>query len=152
MEKHFREYTRNLDLAERYEQAVERIMARGQTQEMLLRIVKAKISERVKSYSEQRVSLRKLFEAFDFNNDGVLDEMEFRECLERCNIQFDDSQVIALFAYFDGNYMGFIRWENFAEHASVFNPRGGTAVQPKQITATFKSETWDNVGISKVPR
>jgi flagellar biosynthesis GTPase FlhF len=67
--EHFREYTRNLDLAERYEQAVERIMERGQTQEMLLRMVKAKISERVKSYSEQRVSLRKLFEAFDFNSE-----------------------------------------------------------------------------------
>ena len=69
-------------------------------------MVKAKISERVKSYSEQRVSLRKLFEAFDFNGDGVLDENEFRECLERCNIQFDDAQVLALFAYFDGNYQG----------------------------------------------
>jgi Ca2+-binding EF-hand superfamily protein len=73
---------------------------------MLLRMVQAKISERVKSYAEQMVGLRKLFEAFDFNGDGVLDEEEFRECLERCNIQFDDAQVLGLFAYFDGSYSG----------------------------------------------
>ncbi len=29
---------------------------------------------------------------------------------------------------------------------------GGTAVQPKQIIATFKSSDWDNVGISKTIR
>ncbi len=69
-------------------------------------MVQAKISERVRSYAEQMVGLRKLFEAFDFNSDGVLDEMEFRECLERCNIQFDDVQVLSLFAYFDGSYSG----------------------------------------------
>ena len=35
------------------------------------------------------------------NNDRVLDEVEFRECLEKMNIQLDDIQSLALFAYFD---------------------------------------------------
>lgn len=47
-----------------------------------------------------------MFEAFDLNNDGVLDENEFRICLEKLNIQFDDVQVLALFAYFDVNNDG----------------------------------------------
>ena len=49
-------------------------------------------------------------------------------------------------------YIRFILWESFAEHASVPNPRGGTAVLPKQITATFKSCDWDHIGVSTVGR
>ena len=43
---------------------------------------------------------------FDVNGDGVLDEVEFREGLERINIQFDDVQFLATFAYFDPDYAG----------------------------------------------
>ena len=73
---------------------------------MLLRIVQAKMSERVNSYAMQLVKTRKLFEAFDINKDGVLDEGEFRICLEQLNIQLTDVQNLALFAYFDGNNDG----------------------------------------------
>ena len=64
------------------------------------------MSERVNSYALQLIRTRKLFEAFDINGDGVLDEGEFRICLEKLNIQFDDVQSLALFAYFDDNNDG----------------------------------------------
>jgi hypothetical protein len=74
----FRVYANNMDLIERYTEATSRLLDRGQSPEMLLAIVQMKMSERVKSYAEQLISLRKLFEAFDFNGDGVLTEHEFR--------------------------------------------------------------------------
>ena len=36
-----------------------------------------------------------------------------------------------------------IRWEDFAAYAMVANPRGGTAVRPKSITATRESGSWN---------
>lgn len=104
--KTFRNFSSHMDTLERYQTAVEHLIQRGQSQEMLLRIVQAKMSQRVNSFSAQVVRTRKLFEAFDINNDGVLDENEFRICLEKLNIQFDDVQSLALFAYFDVNNDG----------------------------------------------
>lgn len=95
-----------MDIYERYSNAVQRLQERGQSPEMLLKIVQAKLSERVNSYSQQTIRTRKLFEAFDFNKDGVLDENEFRECLEKINIQFDDIQCLAIFSYFDEDNTG----------------------------------------------
>lgn len=104
----FRVFAKHMDILERYSTAVQALLERGQTQEMLLRIVQAKMSERVNSYSQQLIRTRKLFEAFDLNGDGVLDEGEFRICLEKLNIQFDDVQNLALFAYFDDNNDGWV--------------------------------------------
>lgn len=103
----FRTYASHMDTIERYHTAVEQLIQRGQSQEMLLRIVQAKMSQRVNSFSAQVIRTRKLFEAFDINQDGVLDENEFRICLEKLNIQFDDVQCLALFAYFDVNNDGY---------------------------------------------
>jgi Ca2+-binding EF-hand superfamily protein len=102
----FRSFGKGMDLPERYEAAVTELLRRGQTQEMLLKIVQAKFSERVKSYAEQHIRVRKLFEAFDNHGTGALSETRFRECLESCNVQFDDIQILALFAYFDPDYTG----------------------------------------------
>lgn len=102
----FRVFAKHMDILERYSTAVQALLERGQTQETLLRIVQAKMSERVNSYALQLIRTRKLFEAFDINGDGVLDEGEFRICLEKLNIQFDDVQNLALFAYFDDNNDG----------------------------------------------
>ena len=102
-EYNFRMFAKQLDTVERYNLAVEHIQKRGQTQEMLLRIVQAKLSERVSSYSAQMVRTRRLFDTFDRNKDMLLDEGEFRLMLEELNIQLDDVQVLALFAFFDQN-------------------------------------------------
>ena len=102
----FRAFAKHMDTVERYAQSVQALIDRGQSQEMLLRIVQAKMSERVNSYALQLIRTRKLFEAFDINGDGVLDEGEFRICLEKLNIQFDELQSLALFAYFDHNNDG----------------------------------------------
>eukprot|EP01040_Poterioochromonas_malhamensis_P005362 gene5362-5749_t len=134
----FRNFGKHMDTLERYHTAVEHLIKKGQTQETLLRIVQAKMSQRVNSFSAQLIRTRKMFEAFDLNNDGVLDENEFRICLEKLNIQFDDVQVLALFAYFDVNNDGYVEWKDFADHAMVQNPRGGTAVFPKMITSSSK--------------
>lgn len=103
---HFRTYAKHVDLVERYNTAVEQLLERGQTQEMLLRILQTKMSERIHSYASQVIRARKVFEAFDVNGDNVLDENEFRICLEKLNIQLDDLQCLALFAYFDTNNDG----------------------------------------------
>lgn len=102
----FRNYAKQLDMVERYNNAVEEIERDGQTQLMLLSIVQSKLSERVHSYSQQITRTKRIFDTFDFNHDGVLDENEFRLCLEKINIQFDDVQCLALFAYFDTNWDG----------------------------------------------
>lgn len=104
----FRAFAKHMDVLERYATAVQHLLDKGQSQEMLLRIVQAKMSERVNSSSVQLIRTRKMFEAFDINKDGVLDEGEFRICLEKMNIQFDDIQNLALFAYFDGNNDGYV--------------------------------------------
>jgi hypothetical protein len=135
----FRAFAKHMDTIERYHTAVSQLVERGQSQEMLLRIAQAKMSERVNSYAVQLIRTRKLFEAFDLNGDGVLDEGEFRICLEKLNIQLDDVQALALFAYFDHNNDGFVEWEDFADHAMVANPRGGTAVLPKIIIAVAET-------------
>lgn len=106
--KAFRMYAKHMDIIERYSDAVKAIMERGQSQALLLRIVQAKMSERVQSYSDQVIRTRKMFEGFDFNYDGSIDENEFRMCLEKMNIQFDDMQSLALFAYFDDNNDGWV--------------------------------------------
>lgn len=130
-------------LVERYSAALEDLHRSGQNQQMLLRLVQAKLSERVNSYAEQAIRVRKIFMAFDKNFDGVLDENEFRLFLETINVQFNDRQMLSLFAYFDVTNDGAIDWEEFAQHAMLPNPKGGVAVLPKQITATLKSGYWD---------
>lgn len=104
----FRSFAKHMDTVERYAHSVQALIDRGQSQEMLLRIVQAKMSERVNSYAVQMIRTRKLFEAFDLNGDGVLDEGEFRICLEKLNIQFDELQSLALFAFFDHNNDGYV--------------------------------------------
>lgn len=70
----FNSFTKDLDIMERYNTAVQHLLSRGQSQDRLLKIVQAKISERVSSYAQQHIRTRKLFEGFDNNKDGVLDE------------------------------------------------------------------------------
>lgn len=136
----FRSFGRHMDVRERYNSAIEQLQAKGQSRERLLAIVQSKLSEKVNSYANQHIQTRKMFEAFDLNNDGVLDEGEFRRCLEeKMNIQFDDVQLVALFSLFDDNYDGFIEWSNFSSKAMVYNPKGGTAVIPKMIISNTKT-------------
>lgn len=133
-----REAWRNVDIEERYASAKQVILNRGQSEEMLVQIVQSKFAARVNSYAEQIIKVKKLFESFDLNGDGVLDEDEFRICLEKLNIQLDDSQVLTLFAYFDKERLGEIHWQDFQQKVMVANPKGGTACLPKQISMTTK--------------
>ena len=133
-----REAWRNVDIEERYTQAKQVIIDRGQSEEMLVQIVQSKFAARVNSYAEQIIKVKKLFESFDLNGDGVLDEDEFRVCLEKLNIQLDDPQVLTLFAYFDKERLGVIHWQDFQQKVMVANPKGGTACLPKQISMTTK--------------
>lgn len=133
-----REAWRNVDIEERYAQAKQTILDRGQSEEMLVQIVQSKFAARVNSYAEQIIKVKKLFESFDLNGDGVLDEDEFRICLEKLNIQLDDAQVLTLFAFFDKDRLGEIPWRDFQQKVMVANPKGGTACLPKQISMTTK--------------
>ena len=134
-----RESWRNVDIEERYSNAKKIVLNRGQSEDMLVQIIQSKLAARVNSYAEQAIKVKKLFESFDLNGDGVLDEQEFRECLEKLNIQLDDAQVITLFAYFDVDRTGLIKWQAFQMKSMVANPKGGTAVLPKAINMTTKS-------------
>jgi Ca2+-binding EF-hand superfamily protein len=136
----FRNFGKHLDIEERYAAAVELLRKEhNQTQEILLRMLQSKLSEKIHSYAQQTIRTRKLFEGFDKDRDGCLSENEFRDCLENENVQFDDVQILALFAYFDRNNTGFIEFSSFAENAMVFNPKGGTAVLPKMIIETLRA-------------
>ena len=129
-----REMWKNVDIEERYAHAKKAVEDAGQDEDMLVQIVQAKLASRVNSYAVQHRMVKLIFESFDMNGDGVLDEDEFRECLERLNIQCNDNQVLTLFAYFDHERTGLIDWHSFQSVAMVHNPKGGTAVLPKMIT------------------
>jgi len=148
----FRSYAKHMDRQERYRTAAQTLRERGQSQEMLLALVQAKMAERVNSYAGQLIRTRKLYESFDLNRDGYLDEAEFRICLEKMNVQFDDVQALGLFAYFDHNNDGFIEWDDFADHAMVQNPRGGTSVLPKVIIAVAERDFHPSVANERFPR
>jgi hypothetical protein len=120
----FRTYAKNMDISERYANAIDQLHERGQTQQMLIKLVQNKIAERVRSYAEQVILLRLLFEQVDINHDFALDEQEFRQCLEGINVQLDDIQVLALFAYFDNEEVGEINWKLFSDKCMVHNPKG----------------------------
>jgi hypothetical protein len=147
----FRFFAKHMDTHERYQLAAHMLQQqRFQTPESLVRILQAKLSERVSSYASQQIRTRKLFEAFDVNGDGVLDEAEFRVCLEKINLQFDDIQALALFAFFDVQQVGFIHWSDFANHVMVQNPRGATGVLPKVITT--RGATMEDVSMAAAQR
>lgn len=74
MSSDFRLDARRMDVVERYNAAVQRVLCIGQSQEKLLKIVQAKMSERVSNYSHQFIKIRKLFEGLDVNRDGFFDE------------------------------------------------------------------------------
>jgi len=84
-------------------------------QVMLIRLVQNKLAERVTSYAEQKIKTRLLFEAHDVNRDFVMDEGEFRICMEKVNVQLDDVQSLALFAYFDQDFGGTVNWQEFSD-------------------------------------
>lgn len=139
----FRSYGKNMELEERYNDSIKQLWKRHQqTQQMLLRMVQSKLSSRVNSYATQAVRTRAIFEYFDMDKGGDLDEQEFRQFLEQTNCYFDDVQSLALFAYFDEKKTGGIDWEAFKLHAMVHNPKGGTATIPKAITAVMNSDDW----------
>lgn len=148
----FRAYAKHMDLLERYNSARQTLFEKGQTPEILLRIVQSKFSERVSSYANQQIRTRKLFEAFDFNSDGVLNEHEFRCCLEKLNIQFDDVQVLSLFSFFDRENVGVIPWPEFANHLMIQNPGGATGVLPKMITSMVNEERRDKISVGAARR
>lgn len=141
----FRTYGQHMELEERYYNAIQKLFKRGQTQQMLLRMVQCKLSENVSTFAQQYCRSRKIFEYFDLDGSGTLDEHEFRQFLELQNCYFDDIQSLALFAYFDSSKTGGITWEQFEIHAIISNPQGGTGVIPKAITANNKSNDWKSV-------
>ena len=141
----FRTFAKNMDTIERYATAIEQLKERGQTQVMLIRLVQNKLAERVTSYAEQKIKTRLIFEAHDVNRDFVMDEAEFRICMEKVNVQLDDVQSLALFAYFDRDFGGTVNWQEFSDQVMVQNPKGGTAVLPKSITAGITTGMWHDV-------
>lgn len=141
----FRTYGKHMELEERYHNAIQKLWKRGQTQQMLLRMIQCKLSENVSTFAQQYCRSRKIYEYFDLDSSGTLDEHEFRQFLELQNCYFDDIQSLALFAYFDSNKTGGITWEQFEAHAIISNPQGGTGVIPKAITANIKSNDWKSV-------
>lgn len=144
-------FGKGLDRQERYEAAIDTLLGRGQSQNMLMRIVQAKLSERVRSYAEQQIWLRNLFSSFHKGGSGEdgLSELELRNCLETMNIQFDDCQFLALFAFFDDDFSGTIDFNEFSKYAMIPNPKGGTAILTKPITSPMGSDTWTPIKLKQ---
>ena len=124
----------NFDIEDRYEAAKSVLEVRRQTQNMLIAIVSAKLTEGTSSFAQQHIRLFNYFAYFDKKNTGYLNESELRDCLESANIQFDIVTFTSLFAYFDKSFSGRIEWRKFLEKIMVPNPKGGHAILPKQIT------------------
>ena len=55
----------DIDLQDRYIGAIEQLLQRGQSPQMLLSTVVGKVSERSKDYSSEHIKVRKLFQSFD---------------------------------------------------------------------------------------
>lgn len=109
----------NEGLRRRYAEAIAYIATKSTTQECLINLIKSKMSDRVNSYAQQQIRTRKIFEYFDFDENGSLDEFEFKKFLELLNCFFSEKQSLAIFAYFDTEFEGFISWERFSSVAMV---------------------------------
>lgn len=97
----FREVAKHMDILERYAEATSQLLKRGQSPEMLLKLVQAKISERVQNYANQLITVKLQFQSFGVDVNDGLNESGLRDCLEKINIQLDDVQLLSLFSYFD---------------------------------------------------
>lgn len=100
------ERIKRMDLLERYADATRALVAREQSPEVLIKLVQAKISERVQSYAQQLKIVKLEFEQYKVDPEDGFNEAALREVLERMNIQFDDVQSLALFAFFDVDGVG----------------------------------------------
>lgn len=125
----------DIDLEDRYEMAIANIVRLKQSQDVLIKIVSSKMTERTNSYAQQNIFLHNLLSSFDTSHSGYMTEKELRVCLEASNVQFSDDQFIALFAYFDDGCTGRIDWRVFAQRIMVPNPRGGLGIMTKSITS-----------------
>jgi hypothetical protein len=74
----FREYAKHMDRLERYSDATNQLLARGQSPEMLLKLVQSKISERVRSFAEQLITVKLNFESAGKNIEEGFNEADFR--------------------------------------------------------------------------
>lgn len=137
-ESRLRREFNKVDIEDRYEAAVHSLSLHKQTPEMLIAIVSAKLSQNTTSFADQQIYLHNFFESFDKTGSGFMGETELRTALETGNIQFNDEQFVALFAYFDTSFHGKINWRKFINKIVVPNPKGGLAILPKQITSTAK--------------
>lgn len=71
-QQQFRSFGQHLDIFERYNAAIQQLHSRQQSQELLLKIVRAKMSQRVNSYSEQLIHSKNLFESHDINGSSLI--------------------------------------------------------------------------------
>jgi hypothetical protein len=131
---HFRVYGSSMALQERYSEAIRKSWERGQTQEMLLRRVRSKLSEKIESYGAHRIRMRKKFEYFDTGKKRSLHELEFRLFLDETNCFLDEVESLALFAYLDVEETGNITWKSFEQYCLVRDASAGVALLPKAIT------------------
>lgn len=127
-----------LKLKRRYAAAIKRLNASGSTQEQLLKVMQSKLQERVSSNSSQVAKLKMVFKNFNTDGSDELDVIQFKTGCSYLNVHLDDTQALALFAFFDNDGNGSISYDEFAKIALVPNPRGGSAIFPKPITTTSK--------------
>lgn len=122
----FRRAHEGLSIRERYDLALRDMSSRGQevSVEHLQLIVRAKIQERCHTYADQAIKVRNMFNYFDLDGSGSIDEDEFRQCLEMLNCQLTDEQALALFAHLDNDCSGSIEWAEFSQKIMVHNPAG----------------------------
>jgi hypothetical protein len=124
-----------IDIEDRYEAAIKIIKRLNQTQEVLVKIVSSKMTERHTTQAEELIFLHHFVKSFDKSYSGFLHENELRSCLEAANVQFNDDQFTALFAYFDRGCTGRIHIEKFIERIKVPNPKAGENIMSKGITS-----------------
>ena len=61
-----------MDRQVKYMNAVRRVKMAGQSQRELLKLLQAKIQERVNSYADQLIKMKLIFDVFDVDHSGAL--------------------------------------------------------------------------------
>ena len=120
-----------MERKEQYEKNMRALHDCHFSQEMLLQLVQAKLQERVTSHSSQVIKVKRIFEQFDADDSGELDEWEFRRGLELLNVQLSDVHGCSRSSRTSTRTAAARSRDEFAKFAMLPAPKGGTAVFPQ---------------------
>merc|ERR1711988_595826 len=112
-----------LDKKERaavYETAMKKVGTEGTF------IIAEAVREKIDQRNQGNMHLRRAFHFFDRDSSSSIDIAEFSDALASFGLQFNEDQILALFATYDRNNTGCINYTDFTSQVSGMDgaPRG----------------------------